>query len=408
MRTQKRKMVVSFMISLFFMMGVASVLPSIGFAKTDTVKIGSILPVSGPLGVIGMAWHRGYEILLDKINGAGGIEINGKKYQVSLILEDSKLSPEAASAAANKLVYKDKVQFIMGEVMEPVSEAIYDVTLETEAFFALANSLVPTPLGPWGVSAENPMMILITPPAYLGYPYTFDYLKKAYPEVKRVVTTDNTFPHEPLIEYNSKALEERGFEVVGVERYDLAATDYYPFMTAVLKHKPDAIHIGQSAPLQIGMQIKAARELGFTGPIISTSPVAPEFALMGAGPKMATDIIVSAPYAAGANVPEAMKYVVDAWGKKYKEPFNADALLGYSALWVLLQGIEKAQSLDPKKVAETMEHLNAQGDIQTVYGPGFIGGKDLIGANRELIAPYWVSLIKDGEIKNVIDQIPEL
>jgi len=389
-------------------MGMASVLPENAAAEDKTIKIGSILPVSGPLGVIGMTWHRGYEILLDKINGEGGIDIKGTKYKISLILEDGKMSPEACSAAANKLVYKDKVKFVMGEVMEPDSEAIYNVAREAGIFFGLANALVPTPLGPWGVGANNPMMILITPPAYLGYPYTFDYLKEAYPDVKRVVTTDNTFPHEPLIEFNSNALKERGFEVVGVERYDLAASDYYPFMTAVLKHKPDAIHIGQSAPQQIGMQIKAARELGFTGPIISTSPVAPDFALMGAGPKMATDIICASPYAEGADVPEVMKYVVDAWKKKYKEPFAADALLGYSALWVLIQGIEKAQSLDPQRVAETMENLNTKGDIQTVYGPGYIGGKKLVGANCELIAPYWVSLIKDGEIKNVIQKIPEL
>jgi branched-chain amino acid transport system substrate-binding protein len=401
MTTKKHKIAVSIMFVLFFMTGAVLGVPGIDVAEAKTLKIGTIMPISGPLGAIGVAWNRGFEILLEKVNGAGGIDIKGEKYTVRVIMEDGKMSPEACSAAANKLVYKDKVKFVMGEVMEPDSEAIYNVTREAGVFMGLANSLVPTPLGPWGVGADKPLMVLLTAPAYLGYPYTFDYVKEAYPGLKRAVTTDNTFPHEPLIEFNSNALKERGFDVVGVERYDLAAPDFYPFMTAVLKHKPDLINIGQSAPLQIGMQIKAARELGFTGPIISTSQVAPDFALMGAGPKMATDIIVAAPYAEGPDVPEDMKYVVDAWKKKYKEPFNADVLLGFDALWVLIQSIEKAQSLDPQTVADKIQSLNTKGDIKTVYGPGYFGGKKAVGANLELIAPYWVSLVKDGVIKNV-------
>jgi branched-chain amino acid transport system substrate-binding protein len=256
-------------------------------AKTKTIKIGTIMPVSGPLGAIGLAWNRGYELAADMINEKGGINIKGEKYTISLILEDGKMSPEACSAAANKLVYRDGAKFVLGEIMEPDSEAIYNVTKKAKTFFGLAYSTVPTPLGPWGAGANNPLMVLMCTGQYLGFPIVFDYLKEAYPKLKRIVTTDNTFAHEPLIDYSIKNLKERGFEVVGVERFDFAATDYYPFITAVLKHKPEIINICMNGPEQLGRHIRAAREQGFWGPILSTCPIAPNFALMGAGAKMA-------------------------------------------------------------------------------------------------------------------------
>ena len=44
-------------------------------AAEKKIKIGSIMPISGPLSVVGMAWTRGWELFFEKINEQGGIKV---------------------------------------------------------------------------------------------------------------------------------------------------------------------------------------------------------------------------------------------------------------------------------------------------------------------------------------------
>lgn len=79
------------------------------FAEDNqTIKLGAIYPLSGPLGFLGAGNRIGVEIALDLANKQGGV--NGKKLE--LILEDSKSEPTAGLTAFKKLVEIDKVPLI--------------------------------------------------------------------------------------------------------------------------------------------------------------------------------------------------------------------------------------------------------------------------------------------------------
>jgi branched-chain amino acid transport system substrate-binding protein len=182
-------------------------------------------------------------------------------------------------------------------------------------------------------------------------------------------------------------------------------------MTAVLTHNPDIISIANMTPDILPKMVKTARELGFEGPIISACIADPTYALEGAGATMANDIVCLAVYALGDDVPAAMKDVVDAWNAKYPgEPFSSDALWAYDELWVLAQVMEEAQSLDPEEIMRTIESMDELGDIETTFGSGYFGGEDIagIGANHVIIRPLAISLIKDGEITNVLWPLSEV
>jgi hypothetical protein len=75
-------------------------------------------------------------------------------------------------------------------------------------------------------------------------------------------------------------------------------------------------------------------------------------------------------------------------------------LVGYNGLWVLLQTIEKAQSVDPQKIVETYEKLTKKGDLQTLWGPAYVGGKKTLGVNRTLCYPYMLDTCIKGVPKN--------
>jgi hypothetical protein len=104
---------------------------------------------------------------------------------------------------------------------------------------------------------------------------------------------------------------------------------------------------------------------------------------------------------AGADVlsPQMMPIVRDyrvLIEKQLKTTFNMDHALLIEGLYPLLQGIEKAQSFDTDKVAATLENMKK---IDTIYGPGRMGGQDVFGINHVVYRPPMISRIANGKIE---------
>jgi len=43
------------------------------------LKIGTVMPISGPLGVIGLTWGRGFNLCADWLNEQGGLKVGGDR-----------------------------------------------------------------------------------------------------------------------------------------------------------------------------------------------------------------------------------------------------------------------------------------------------------------------------------------
>ena len=63
-------------------------------APKAAIKLGALLPLTGPSGATGQDMKDGYELAVEQINAAGGI--NGAPVQV--IYEDDKNDPATAAA----------------------------------------------------------------------------------------------------------------------------------------------------------------------------------------------------------------------------------------------------------------------------------------------------------------------
>lgn len=82
----------------------------------ETIKIGSVIALTGPAALFGAEKKIAMEILVEWINEGGGIYIEeyGKKLPVELIIEDEAGVPEKAVSATEKLILVDKVVGITG------------------------------------------------------------------------------------------------------------------------------------------------------------------------------------------------------------------------------------------------------------------------------------------------------
>ncbi|HRN77193.1 ABC transporter substrate-binding protein, partial [Ottowia sp.] len=78
----------------------------------DTLTIGTIQDLSGPLAGFGKQLRMGMQLRVDEINEQGGI--NGRK--LVLKVEDSGYDPKRAVLAAQKLVNQDKIFAMVGHI----------------------------------------------------------------------------------------------------------------------------------------------------------------------------------------------------------------------------------------------------------------------------------------------------
>jgi branched-chain amino acid transport system substrate-binding protein len=103
----------------------------------DTIRIGSILPLSGPYAVLGEGSRRGQLLALEEINAGGGI--NGKRFEV--IFEDSGSEPARAVAAFNALAQRVTNPIIYAS-LTGVVQAIKPLT-ERRGFLLFIESTLP-------------------------------------------------------------------------------------------------------------------------------------------------------------------------------------------------------------------------------------------------------------------------
>lgn len=86
---------------------------SVMAAGAKEIKIGNILPLSGPSASVGLQNQWAIELATEKINKAGGIKSLGGAKLVN-IFTDSKGDPNVGATAAEQLINTDKVVLISG------------------------------------------------------------------------------------------------------------------------------------------------------------------------------------------------------------------------------------------------------------------------------------------------------
>ena len=369
----------------------------VGFAQESeakTLKIGSVWGLTGPGSEFGLLAKNGEALCKDWINAKGGITVKGEKYLIEIVTEDIKATAEGAVTAANKLVYQDKVKFILGLAAPFQVDAVASVTEPNKvAYFAAIHDNV-SPRTPYTVSAMY------------GYgspkPVVYDYLHKTYPSVKKVAFTEID---EPAVQKAADAaraeIKKLGLTDVGNVKYPFGTQDYYAILNKVLTYKPDALDINMEFPGGAAAIAKQARELGFTGPILGNSPWDPVFVRDKIGSKeYATDFVIPAfePVSAAAGLPAMTKKIVQLWVDTYKVPFVADSLHGWDPVQELAQAIEAAQSFDPGDVIKAFQKMKT---IECSVGSAKVGGLKTYGINNMVVQPCPLTVLKNGEVKFV-------
>src|SRR5438309_7612139 len=103
-------------------------MPAIVRAQADAIRIGHLTPLTGFLGPLGEYAVMGVKLATEEINNGGGVM--GRK--IELVMEDS-VNPQTASAKAERLIERDRVAMIIGEISSASGLAIGQVANRLKA-----------------------------------------------------------------------------------------------------------------------------------------------------------------------------------------------------------------------------------------------------------------------------------
>src|SRR5690349_22956121 len=104
--------------------------PFVSYGQSDVIRIGHLTPRTGFLGTLGEFAVQAADMAVAEINAAGGV--NGRK--IELLKEDS-VNPQTASTKAERMVERDKVACIIGEISSASCLTISQVAARNKMLF---------------------------------------------------------------------------------------------------------------------------------------------------------------------------------------------------------------------------------------------------------------------------------
>jgi len=88
-------------------------------AQGDAIDIGASLPMTGALERFGVLSKLGYETAVKTVNDAGGLEIDGTRHKINLVILDDESDAQKASENTNKLILQSSVTALLGSITPP-------------------------------------------------------------------------------------------------------------------------------------------------------------------------------------------------------------------------------------------------------------------------------------------------
>mgnify|MGYP000869657478 FL=1 len=366
--------------------------------KVETLRIGAIFQLTDWYSAVDAGEIGDTQVVADLINERYPLVIGDTTYKIELVTQDGKSTLDGNTTAANKLVYDEKVKFAVGP--SAFFNAATSPIFEQEKVMHVAgyNTFIPGEMGP-----ETPYGFLGSNGPVASSSAAMKALKREYPEVKNVAraTAD-----ESTVNYTKdmwdNTITSNGFNIVGdMILYNNAATDFNPIavqLNAIAD--ADAYWFPLGTPPAYGNIVKALRALGNTKPVVYPNYGPSTLGIVG--PEGSHNIINTQSYLDDDPFnPPIMQEVFDA----------RDTDLQWfgmvpNALWVLVEAMRAAQSIEPADVVAAWENMDPK--VSTLYGEGLLCGTETYGLKQHaVIYGCATSKIVDGQITQVEWVMPD-
>ena len=303
------------------------------------VKIGALVPLTGPFATYGAYVLDGMRFAVDELNARGGVL--GAK--VELIEADEKNDAKEAVTIFKRMATVDRVVAVVGTISSGIGAVLAPEAEEAKVpLFLIA-------AGSHTILTKDSRFVFRTclPPAPTNGELLANFVRdKGYTRVGIVIASyEWGFAIKEVLERRLKEMPNMRYQI---EEAPLGETDFTTILRKLQPLDPQVM-ILTGHPPGFPIIVKQAIELGFKSEYYIASVQPPELMLRGVGDiglgKLVTTTCVNV---------ESPQYrdLAAKFYQKFGKYFDHNAVAGYVTVMLIANAVEKTKSVDPVKVAE--------------------------------------------------------
>ncbi|MEK7774440.1 MAG: ABC transporter substrate-binding protein [Candidatus Zixiibacteriota bacterium] len=346
--------------------------------SSNEILIGEYSSLTGTTATYGQSSTRASQIAIDEVNAAGGVL--GKK--VKLLLEDTQSKPEEAALAATKLLTRDKVVALIGEIASSRSLAAAPIAQTNKIPMVSPGSTNPE------VTRKGDYIFRV---CYIDpfqgevlAKFAFNSLKVTKVAILKDVKNDYSIG---LADFFTQTFTGLGGQIVVEQAYSEGDTDFRAQLTAIKSTNPEVIFV-PGYYTEAALIIKQARELNMNMVFIGGDGW-DSAKLLEIGGESMNGCYFTNHYAAD-DTSSIVQEFVKKYVARYNETPDAMAVLGYDATNIVIDAIRRAGSTEGPKIRDAL--------ASTVDYQG-VSGKITIDADRNARKSVVIIAIKDKQLK---------
>ncbi|HXQ53843.1 MAG TPA: ABC transporter substrate-binding protein [Stellaceae bacterium] len=329
--------------------------PFILQARAETpLKIGMVDPLTGVYAAVAQNEVTGAKLAVEQINAKGGIL--GRP--IELLVEDSANDVGTGVQKARKLIERDEVTFVIGDVNSGIAQAIAQVTNEKKVLHIVSGGHTDTITGidcKWNVYRVcNTTRMEANAVANL--------LFTKYGKKWHFITPDYAFGHT-LQEAASKDLIALGGSMTGNELTPLGTTDFSAYLIKARAANPDVLLVLPQGSDMVNC-LKQIAQFGIEKQIHVAGLQQELESLEAMPPEARVGIWMFEWYWKQAGVPGVDKFVADIRKMNGGKVPTARHWFGYTSVHTLAGVANKEKTLDSVKLAEALGGYELSDEIK--------------------------------------------
>ena len=335
-------------------------------ADDKVIKVGEFASLTGKEATFGISSHEGTQLAVEDINAKGGLL--GKKVQ--LLTEDDLSKAGEPATVVNKLISRDGVVGILGEVAS--SRSLEAAPICQEAHIPMIS---PSSTNPKVTETGDYIFRVCFIDPFQGTVMA-NFATKTLKAKKVAVFTDVKSDYSKgLAKFFKEGFVAAGGQIVAELDYNGGDKDFKAELTAIKSANPDAVFI-PGYYTDVALICIQAKQLGLNVPIFGGDGWESD-QLVKIGQDAVEGTYFSTHYAPDVATENSKKFVAD-YQKRWKtaegQPKLPDAMaaLGYDSMMILADAIKRAGTTDGPKVRDA---LAATKDFDGVTGKTTINDK---------------------------------
>jgi branched-chain amino acid transport system substrate-binding protein len=345
----------------------------------NTIKVGEFASLTGKEATFGTSSHEGTLLAVEEINAAGGVL--GKK--IELLTEDDRSNPGEATTSVNKLISKEGVVAILGEVASSRSLEAAPVCQEKKIPMISPASTNPT----LTQKGDFIFRACFTDP-FQGAALA-NFASGTLKAKKVALLTDVKSDYSKGLAkcYKEKFLADGGTLTTELD-YNGGDKDFKAQLTTIKNGNPEAVFV-PGYYTDVALIARQAKELGISVPLFGGDGWESSV-LLDIGKDAMNGNYFSTHCSSDQGTPK-MTAFVDAYKKRWggKTP-DAMAVLGYDSASLLADAMKRAGTTDS---APLRDAIAATKDFEGV------SGKFSLNADRDAVKALVFIKIEDGKFR---------